>query len=68
MVFEALLIDKATKGQESVRVSTNFAHRTHPNRYNYLLLTTFSLHFTLRRVEGTPWPLFVNADIHDTRI
>ena len=68
MVFEALLIDKATKGQESVRVSTNFAHRTHPNRNIYLLVRIFALHFTFEQVEGTPWYLFVKADIHDRRI
>ena len=68
MVLEASQIDNATKGEESARVSTNFAHRIHPNRYNYLLSTSCALYFTLRRVEGTPWYLFVKADIHDSRI
>ena len=68
MGSEASQIDNATKGYESALVSTNFAHRTHPNRYNYLLSTTFALYFTLRQVEGIPWYLFVKADIHDSRI
>ena len=49
-------------------VSRNFAHRKHPNPYQYSLSTIFALYFTFHRVEGTTWYLFVEADIHDRRI